>query len=257
MKAIDLFVMAGQSNMQGWMGDAAQYHADTELLDRNIRFYWVTPGYSSSSNAWKTMQAQGGRFSAGHFGPEVTFARFLLKNGFRPAIFKYSLGATGLAKDWRGPGENGLYDAMVAEYKKAALLLVKHGYTVRVRAFIWIQGENDAATKDLAEGYYARLCLLIKDLRENVVKNPDLPVILGIDEQHPFVKTNPIIIAAHKKFADENHQAVFTSMRGLPKADSSHLTPAGLAVHGKRLFEAFDGILNKRVVKNISAQKEK
>lgn len=50
-------------------------------------------------------------------GNEVTFARELVKAGFKPAIFKYSLSATSLAGDWRAPGHDGLYDKMTVELK--------------------------------------------------------------------------------------------------------------------------------------------
>ena len=100
---INLFVMAGQSNMQGYQGDAAAYPADPKGLDRRVPFYWVTPTFSSSSGKWTHLKAQGGRFDKGHFGPEVTFARALVEAGYRPAIFKFSKGPSSLAGTWRAP----------------------------------------------------------------------------------------------------------------------------------------------------------
>ena len=101
------------------MGSILPGVRDPKGMDKDIRFYWVTPGHSSSDGRWTRLKAQGGRFPKGHFGPEVTFARQLKENGFNPAIFKYSLGSTGLARDWRGPGEGGLYDQMVKELRGA------------------------------------------------------------------------------------------------------------------------------------------
>ena len=74
---IDLFILAGQSNAQGWQGDAKHYPEDPKGYDASIPFYWVTPRHSSSGGEWTTLKAQGGRFEAGHFGLEVTFARAL------------------------------------------------------------------------------------------------------------------------------------------------------------------------------------
>lgn len=235
---VDLFVMAGQSNMQGYMGDAEFYPDDPEGLDRAIHFYWVTPGFSSSDGKWTTLQPQGGLFPDGHFGPEVTFARNILKSGCNPAIFKYSLGGTSLAMDWRSPGQNGLYDRMVSELSSAIALLEDEGYTVNVRAFIWIQGETDSKSKTYANWYAPRFNLLINDLKHNVLKNDHLPVILGIDEQYPSIKDNPGVLEHHKAFAKKTPFAVFTSMLGLEKADSTHLTPEALQKHGDRLSEA-------------------
>jgi hypothetical protein len=238
-ETVDVFIMAGQSNMQGWMGDAALYpYSDPQNLDAQIRFYWVTPGFSTSLGKWTFMHAQSGRFPSGHFGPEVTFARALEAKGYHTAIFKYSLGATGLEADWRRPGMGGLYDKMVVEYKSAVALLQQERLTVRPRAFIWIQGENDAENKYLAEQYYSRLCDLIADVRANVTGVHQLPVILGVDEQIPldYIDT---VVNAQKKFAASDSFAVWTSMMGLEKADFTHLSPYGLGAHGVRLADAF------------------
>ncbi len=242
---IDLFLLAGQSNAQGWMGDALYYPRDTNRLDRSIRFYWVTPWFSSSNGKWTTIQAQGGQFRSGHFGPEVTFARCLKEAGYNPAVFKYTLGSTSIAQDWRGPGDGGMYDQMVANFKRASELLRKQGHTIHARGFVWIQGESDAATRETADAYQARLRMLLDDLRRNVIRNPELTIILGVDEQHPYVVTHPQVVHAQQALAKEMKQVVFTSMIGLEKADPTHLTPKGLEEHGRRIFAAYRKIAGK------------
>lgn len=47
------------------------------------------------------------------------------------------------------------------------------------------------------------------------------------------------MVESQKKLAETNSQIAFTSMMGLPKADATHLTPAGVIAHGHRLFLAF------------------
>lgn len=39
--------MAGQSNMQGYMGDASQYPTDNASLDKNILFYYLEPPFKN------------------------------------------------------------------------------------------------------------------------------------------------------------------------------------------------------------------
>lgn len=238
-KDIDLFVMAGQSNMTGYGGDASFYPADPENLDALIGFYWVAPGLSSSNSQWTHMQPQAGVFRKGHFGPEVSFARGLVQAGIRPYIFKYSLGSTSLAKNWLAPGQHGLYDDMVAELQKAILLQEKIGNKVKIRALIWIQGESDAETSEVAKEYRNRLSKLLRHFREQVVKNPRLPIVLGLDEQHPWVKNNPVVVESQKQIAAVETCQTFTSMVGFQKADVSHLAPVGLASHGKMVLEAY------------------
>ena len=83
---IDLFIMAGQSNMQGWRSDVAQYPKNGIAYDKDIPFYWEAVDYSSSKGEWSPLSPQVGHFLKGHFGPEVSFARQLKRAGFNPAI---------------------------------------------------------------------------------------------------------------------------------------------------------------------------
>ncbi len=236
---IDLFIWAGQSNAQGWMGNAEFYPKDEQGLDKSILLNWNFYGQENSNGNWINMQAQKGRFPAGHFGPEVSFARELKKAGYNPAIFKYSLGATGLARDWKAPGDGGIYDDMVIDLKSATQKLKGKGYNVNIRGFIWIQGETDAGDEYAATNYQVNLLRLIDDLRTNVLKSPNLKIILGVDEQHQFVQERPMVVQAQKKIAQEDENIIYTTMHGLPKADGTHLIPKGLVDHGKRIFAAY------------------
>lgn len=243
---IDLFVLAGQSNMQGWQGDGERYPADPNGIDKRIRFYWVTPQFSSSQGRWTSMRPQGGLFPKGHFGPEVTFARLLVAAGYHPALFKYSLGATSLALVWKAPGENGMYDQMASELEKAVALLHRQGHTVSYRALVWIQGESDAESEELAGGYEHRLRVLIDHFRRVVAKDERLPIILGLDEQHRWVKAIPKVLEAQQQIARADPEIIFTSMIGLDKVDGTHLTPTGLEEHGTRLFAAYKRLTSSR-----------
>lgn len=229
---IDLYVLAGQSNMYGYQGNANSYPEDPEGLDRKVRFF--------KDGEWMNLQPQEGRFPKGHFGPEVTFARELVKGGGNVAIFKYSAGSTSITRDWKAPGAGGMYDSMLLELGKAIKQLQADGHRPIIQSLVWIQGESDAQTKEMADEYEARLRRMIEHFREVVATDEDLPIILGVDEQHPWVaKRNPQIVEAQKRLAEEDDRIVFTSMIGLEKADSTHLTPSGLAAHGRLLFSAF------------------
>jgi hypothetical protein len=241
-KKLTLIIWAGQSNAQGWMGDAAEYPADPAGLDKQIPFFYTSPGIGSSDNQWITLSPQKGLFPAGHFGPEVTFARELKKKGVDVAVFKYSLGATSIAKNWLLPGEKGLYDAMVAALESAVKQLKARDVEVTFGGFVWIQGESDAQTPQMASEYQKKLEIIIKDLRGRVTNTPEMPVILSVDEQHPLVKANPEIIKAQESLAQSLPQCIHTSMLGLPKADVTHLTPAGLVTQGEKLAEAYTEI---------------
>jgi hypothetical protein len=185
------------------------------------------------------MRTQKGGFRKGHFGLEVTFARSLKEAGYNPAIFKYSQGSTSVANNWKGPGDGKMYDQMVKEFNNAHSQLTNAGHRVNLRGFVWIQGESDAKTPVMAEAYKGRLKKIIDDLRNNVTQSPKLPVILGVDEQHGWVKENPQVVQAQQELAKEETNTTFTSMIGLEKADSTHLTPKGLEEHGRRIYAAY------------------
>jgi hypothetical protein len=243
---VDLFIWAGQSNAQGYTGEATGYPVDTEGLDKDIRLNYTVFGQESSNGEWISMQPQKGRYPSGHFGPEVTFARKLKKAGLNPAIFKYTLGGTGLARDWKAPGEGGIYDAMVSNLKTAIKKLEESGHTVTIQGFIWIQGESDALDDKTANEYENNLSKLIMHLRSEVVKQDDLTVILGVDEQHYLVVERPIVLEAQKNIAQRDVNTIFTTMHGLPKADRTHLTPSGLVEHGHRIYEAYKIVANTK-----------
>lgn len=243
---IDLFILAGQSNAQGYTGDAEEYPKDEEELDKDILLNYTVFGKESSNGKWISVQPQKGRYPAGHFGPEVSFARELKKAGYHPAIFKYTLGGTGLARDWKAPGDGGIYDSMVVHLKTAIKKLEDSGHTVNIQGFIWIQGETDAGDEDSANEYEKNLRDLITHLRTEVVENDALKVILGVDEQHYFVKERPSVVEAQKRIAQKDENIIFTTMYGLPKADATHLTPLGLIEHGHRIYEAYKIVANTR-----------
>lgn len=236
---IDLHVMGGQSNMQGWRSDAQFYPHDPHHHDAQIPFYFEAVDYASTHHRWETLRPQAGHFLKGHFGPEVTFARAVKNYGFKPAIFKFSFGSSSLEAVWKGPGQGGLYDRMIRELQHSINLLKQQGHQVKIRSFTWIQGETDAKNDQWADRYYANLKRLIHHFRRNIAHDHRLPVILGVDEQHPLVKQRPRIVLAQQQLAKEDDNTAATSMYGLEKSDVTHLTAKGVIQHGNRIFQAY------------------
>ncbi len=240
---VDLFLWAGQSNALGRQGNGAEYPADVNNLDSQIPFHWTVPN-GSNSNGWTTMETQdlGHYFPDGHFGPEVTFSRKLVQAGYSPAIFKFTQGATSIYEHWLNPGDGGLYDNMVAALNTAIADLENQGHTVTIKGLIWIQGESDSNSQAAANAYANNLMTLINDLRTNVVGNPILPIILGVDEQFFNIADHERhqILNAHQDIALNEENIKFTSMYGYPKADVTHLTPMGLISHGEDIFDSYE-----------------
>ena len=139
---------------------------------------------------------------------------------------------------------------MLVELQHAVEQLNLQGDTAEIRGLVWIQGESDAETKAMSEAYGERLQTLISNFRNTVARQPKLPVLIGLDEQHPAVKLNPEVLALQKRIAAENENVAFSSMLGLEKADSTHLTPDGLQYHGNRLFDDFNKLVKRAKNKN-------
>ncbi|MEI6210977.1 MAG: sialate O-acetylesterase [bacterium] len=250
---LEVIVLAGQSNAQGWMGDGRKYPAAGQ--DARIPFRWMIPGHnamrggeSQRGAGWGTLGPQNGICGYGnpvlHFGPEVGLARTLAQAGRHVAVIKVTIGATSLNGDWRLPGQGGFTDAMLAEVKQAMADLARSGRKARLRGFVWIQGESDADTDPHAQGYRVLLTKFVAGLRREW-REPELAVVLGMDEQHPGPVARPQVVEAQKAIARADRHAAFVSMRGLPKADVSHLTNDGLLQHGERIAGALQGLLCK------------
>lgn len=238
-----LHILAGQSNAHGTYGNGLHYPPDGRGIDPEIPFFYTAPEYGSSQGQWVQLGPQSGMFQVTHFGPEVSFARSLWQSGQRPAIFKFTKPAVSLTKDWKAPGESGLYDEMCRELKTAMKNFRKKIGKCKASSLTWIQGESDAETDELARAYEARQLALLLHMRR-LLRSPKLPVILGVNESHPWVSARPTIVTAQKRIVGSNEHMAYCSFDGLEKEEDSHLTPPGLVSHGYRLFDQYQAALN-------------
>jgi len=233
--AAHLYVLAGQSNALGNGSNASSYPNNREV-DVRIQFYWVEPGLGSSGGEWTTLKPQPGVYPKGHFGPEVSLAHSAYAAGIQNiAVFKFAKGSTSLFSDWRPGDPSGLFATLSNEMTRALDELGKRN-PLKAECFIWIQGESDAENQEKAAAYGRNLAVLLKLARRQLGKN--VRIVVGMDEQHPWVRKNPVVIEHQMKLVAQDKNMRFVSMIGLPKADTSHLTSAGVTEHGKRIFDA-------------------
>ena len=242
-----------------------------ENNDRNWGRPFSTGGWVDSMRIqdgfWNTNEAGE---EVGHFGAEVTFSRDLVAEGYNPAIFKFGQGSTSLYDEWMGLNPNNdranyippggtdtedrrLLPEMFRRLREAITELQDAEHTVIIRGFIWIQGEHDAISDDEEDAkpyfYHERLTQLINEVREYAKEinnnEDDIPVILGVDEQHSNVEEFPTVHNAHQTIAKKDENISFTSMVGFPKADGSHLNSGGLVRQGKHLFDNFQLLIGE------------
>ena len=217
-----LIVLAGQSN-------AAGQESDASLLPRDgidAPFWWDEPSIGNGGMKWVRLSPQPSHIPAGHFGPEYGIAAQIPD----AAIFKFTSGATSLANDWRPGARSGLMERFSDELSLAMSQTDAEPY-----CFVFVQGESDAETKEMAGAYGERLKSLVGIVRSRM--GPDVKIVLSVDELHPWIAANPEVVDAQKNFEEADPKIRFSSFRDLPKADSTHLVAAGTLEQGKRFAE--------------------
>lgn len=250
-KDFDLYLLAGQSNMDGRGKTTKLTEAQKQPSETAIIFYRNPP---SSSDGWQPL-APGFSIPPKHksgvpsptFGPEIGFIAHLSKAQpeKRFALIKGSKGGTNLRADWK-PGLKGQPDTQGPRYrdfietiKLAKAALKKDGHSATLRGLIWHQGESDSRTD--AELHQERLTQLIIRIREDTA-SPNLPIVLGqvVDNK----KRDSVRTAILKTSQSVSHCG-FASAKDLTTWDpGTHFDARSQLILGKRFAEAMLELLN-------------
>ena len=151
-------MLIGQSNASGvaWNKYLANY-VDSETIIQytfgidKVKIAHQCEGYAGNkSPEGEFVNVKVGQgYNLEHFGPALGMADYLSKNyGKNVYIIKWAYGGTGLATDWKSPsfsgGNNGwCYDGFVS-FAKDSIKALTQNYRVEVKAFCWMQGEEDS-----------------------------------------------------------------------------------------------------------------
>jgi hypothetical protein len=262
----DLILVAGQSNAVGFDTDATSLPVDEN--DKKVLFWWrcgdpPPDKYDSTCEGkWTTLQVQPqgkammrsnqdqgekqfgtkrqyGNFrnSAG-FGPEIGLARTLCANGATSlAILKVAFSGTGMRTDWN-PADQGdggaCYRALISETKTAIDAAQKAGITLRLKALVWVQGENDANPKDAME-YEQRLGDMLAALRRDF----NAPTLVALVSVNPnFNNHVASVIKAQQALAAADPLVRYVDCKGAQTANAAHFSTTGTLEIGKRFAEA-------------------
>ncbi|MBY0523942.1 MAG: hypothetical protein K2R98_11120 [Gemmataceae bacterium] len=214
-KPVKVFVLAGQSNMEGQAVadlDGKNYNDGKGTLNALLKDPAKAPLVKHLKNAkgewtvrddvWVRYQREKQPLLAGpltmgfsvygdkhHFGPELQFGH-VLGDHFENQVLlvKTAWGGKSLAKDFRPPSSGGevgpYYTKMIADVRKALEDLKTDfpGYDNRgyeLAGFVWYHGWNDGVDpKNAVPEYQHNLVNLINDVRKEF-KVPKLPVVIG------------------------------------------------------------------------------
>lgn len=215
---VRVFVMAGQSNMEGY-GAINDPNNDpgslVDVISRDTIGEWSflgQPGnwtvmddvylhFARSGETIKSNVTVGqGAFSE-LIGPELMFARQLDEYYEDPVlIIKTAWGGKSLAEDFRPPSAGGTkgayYETMIQTVRSVTdnlsaefPALANNDY--EISGFVWFQGWNDGASYDFLNEYESNMFHMVNDVRKDL-EVPSLPFIVASSGQGGFEATNDL-----------------------------------------------------------------
>lgn len=269
-KPVKVFILAGQSNMQGQgfvkadpkrnggkgsleflVKDAASAARFKHLVDKDGK--WIV-----RDDVWVWYLGKKGPLTVGFagkddmIGPELSFGH-VVGNAYdeQVLLIKLAWGGKSLAKDFRPPssgGEVGPYYKDMLKHTKEVLGNLKaefpayQGQGYEIAGFGWHQGWNDRVNQAYNDEYEKNLANLIRDLRKDLgVKN--LPFVIaetgmtGNDEKHPRALSLMQAQAAVAKYPEFKGNVAFVGTKNFwrPK----EVSPSGQGFHWNSNAETY------------------
>lgn len=206
-KPVQVFILAGQSNMAGFgvvsMDDPRDYnggkgnlvwsmqHSASKDQMQHLRNPDGTWAQRSDVDIWykHNNNIRKGPLTVGytafgkqsHIGPELQFGHVIGDAIDAPVmLIKTAWGGKSLHKDFRPPSATGdtgpYYTQMISEVREALQTL--EGRPYQIVGFVWQQGWNDMISTDATAEYADNLALLANDIRTEF-QLPRLPMIVG------------------------------------------------------------------------------
>ncbi len=232
-----LFLLGGQSNMDGCgrageLPESFEAHPSNGVIWDNRSECWVALGTDSTT-----------RRRGGQFGPELAFTHRLA--AAHPdktiAVMKTSAGGTKLARHWI-PREK-MYVRFIERFHKAVKNMEAGNVDYKVAGMLWMQGESDSETLEMAKAYRDNLKSMFNDVRQQTGR-PDLPIVMGrisssLLKKTPWVFDHAKIVqAAQEQVAadDENAELVLTDDLSTHR-DNTHFDTEGQLELGRKMAE--------------------
>ena len=174
-------MLIGQSNASGVSKTEylVKHFSQSKLIEYQMGYEKVHIAFQNegvygnvSPNSGFVSVRVGQGYNNAHFGPELGIAEYLYENDYAKDVFiiKVAYGGTGVARDWASPsysnGYNGYcYDSFVY-FANSRLDELKKTYDVEIKAFCWMQGEEDSLHEEDTAAYGNNESMFIADLRE-------------------------------------------------------------------------------------------
>ncbi|MBA4064404.1 MAG: sialate O-acetylesterase [Isosphaera sp.] len=259
-KPVKVFVLAGQSNMEGHGFVAADPKRNdgkgsleyvTRQPDTAARFKHLVGKdgkWAARDDVWIHYLDRKGKLTAGfgvkddRIGPELGFGCVVGDTFEEPVLLlKLAWGGKSLAKDFRPPGaggEVGPFYKEVIDRTKAVLKDLKkefpefgdRGY--ELAGFGWHQGWNDRINQAFVDEYEKNMAHFIRDVRKDLGV-PKLPFVIaesgqgGKDEKHPRALALMKAQAAPAGYEEFKGNVAFVSTTGFWRTEDVSPTKQG------------------------------
>ncbi|MEO1259543.1 MAG: sialate O-acetylesterase [Bacteroidota bacterium] len=217
-RKVRVFVLAGQSNMQGF-GTVNDPENDpgslTEVIQNDAEGNWSAIGeagdwntldgaylyFDNNGNTTRANVTVGQGANSNLIGPELMFAHQLDEYFDDPVlIIKTAWGGKSLAVDFRPPSAGGttgaFYESMIQTVEEVTQNLGTEfpniGVTdFEISGFAWFQGWNDGAEESFLNEYESNLYHLVNDVRYDLGV-ADLPVVIANSGHGGFTLSNDL-----------------------------------------------------------------
>ena len=217
-RPIKVFVLAGQSNMEGQgfikadpkrnegKGSLEYLTKNKATADKFKHLLGKDGQWAVRDDVWIHYLDRKGKLTVGYgakedrIGPELGFGHIIGEANEEPVLLiKLAWGGKSLAKDFRPPssgGEVGPYYKEIVERTKAVLKDLKKDFPefgdrgYELAGFGWHQGWNDRVNQMFTDEYFENMVNFIRDIRRDL-RAPKLPFVIaetgmgGKDEKHP------------------------------------------------------------------------
>lgn len=265
---IDLYLLAGQSNMVGSirqndLPDVLTQPHPTTLAYLDTQYLDPTEEMTAAFNQWQAL-APGlngtGLNGTGGFGPELSFGHTLaaLTSPTQTTpigIFKCARGGASLSEDWaptppsaeQAIDNRQMFPNCIAAARKAFSELEQQGYQPRWAGLAWYQGEAEANPTNThtekygvpdAAGYAAMLANLFAAFR-NELQTPNLPcVAVRVNASTPQHTNLEAIKQGIVDCCNNDPLAAWVDIDDLPQHDNLHLDGPQQLICGDRLAHA-------------------
>jgi hypothetical protein len=234
-KPYKVFLLAGQSNMDGCgrseeLPKTYRVHPDNIVTWDNKLKVWVSLGEDSFAAARKNQ-----------FGPEIVFSHKL--SAAYPdhtiALIKTSAGGTKLCNHWL-PDQK-MFSRFTENIDLASEALKNKTQAYEICGMLWMQGESDSETLEMAEAYEENLKLLIRTMQQLTGKD-DLPFVMGrisssLLKETPWVfDFTPVVQEAQERVAAGDETVHIINTNKLPTLeDNTHFNTKGQIKLGKSM----------------------